>query len=77
MTNPATETKSTGLLANAVVLVFTLPSGQFQHDVTTLYLLPGLNHLDNFTLTRKLASGYPDFAKTHTIPSLHRDPPVG
>ena len=71
MTNPATETKSIGLLADAlVVMVFASPSGQFYHDVTTSYLLPGLSHLDNFAWTRKLASVYRDFAKT--TPSRRR-----
>jgi hypothetical protein len=37
----------------AVVMVFASPSGQFYHDVTTSFHLPGLSHLDNFIVTRK------------------------
>src|SRR5450759_5691995 len=58
-TVPAAETKSIGLPADAhAVMVFAPdsyrePSGQFYHDVTTSYHLPGLSHLDNFIVTRK------------------------
>jgi hypothetical protein len=34
-------------------MVFASPSGQFYHDGTTPYHLPGLSHLDNFILTPK------------------------
>ena len=53
-TDPAAETKSIGLQADAqVVMVFASPSGQFYHDVTNPDYLPGLSHLDNFIMTRK------------------------
>jgi hypothetical protein len=31
-----------------------------------LYHLPGLSRLDNFAMTRKLSSGYRDYAKNHS-----------
>jgi hypothetical protein len=69
MTNPAEETMSIGLPADAlVVMVFASPSGQFYHDVTNSYHLSGLSHLDNFIVTRKSCPTYRDFAKTHANP---------
>jgi hypothetical protein len=69
MTNPATKTKSIGLPADALaVMVFASPLRQFYRDRTTPTSLPGLRHLDNFAWTRKLASVYRDFAKTHASP---------
>jgi len=56
VTNPAAETKSIGLPADAqVVMVFASPSGQFHHSVTNPYCLSGLGHLDNFLVTRNLS----------------------
>ena len=72
MTNPAAETKSIGLPANALaVMVFASPPRQFYRDGTTRGRLPGLSHLDNFAGTRKLPSIYRDFAKT--TPSADTD----
>jgi hypothetical protein len=69
VTNPAAETTSIGLPADAhAVMVFASPPRQFYRDETTRCRLPGLRHLDNFALTRKLASVYQDFAKTHASP---------
>ena len=54
MTNPAAETKSIGLPADALsVMVFAEPSGEFYHDMTTSRHLSGHTHLDNFIMTRK------------------------
>jgi len=54
-TDPAAETKSMGLQANArVVMVFASPSGQFYCNMTNPAHLPGPRHLDNFILTRNL-----------------------
>ncbi len=72
MTNPAAETKSMGLPADAqAVMVFASPLGQFYRDGTTSFRQPGFSHLDNFILTRKLASINRDFAKT--TPSADTD----
>ena len=72
MTNPAAETKSIGLPADAhAVMVFESPPRQLYLDGTTRGRLPGLLHLDNFVGTRKLASVYRDFAKT--TPSADTD----
>jgi hypothetical protein len=66
LTNPATETKSIGLQADAQgVMVFADPSGQFYLVMTNSAHLSGLSHLDNFILTRNYSSTYRDFAKTH------------
>jgi len=71
-TNPAAETKSIGLPADALaVMVFASPPRQFYRDGTTIVRLPGLSHLDNFAVTRKLGSVYRDFAKT--TPSADTD----
>ena len=52
LTDPAAETKSIGLQADArVVMVFASPSGQFYHDMTNPAHLSGLSHLDCFILT--------------------------
>ena len=68
-TDPAAETKSIGLQADArVVMVFASPSGQFYRDGTNPAHLSGLSHLDNFIVTQKLLSIYRDFAKTHANP---------
>jgi hypothetical protein len=51
-TDPAAETKSIGLQADArVVMVFASPSGQFYYDVTSPAHLSGPRHLDNFIMT--------------------------
>jgi len=72
VTNPAAETKSIGLPADALaVMVFASPPRQFYRDGTTRIRLSGLSHLDNFAGTRKLASIYLDFAKT--TPSTDTD----
>jgi hypothetical protein len=42
MTDPAAETKSIGLSANALVPCFCLSSGQFYHDKTTIVHIAGL-----------------------------------
>jgi len=72
VTNPAAETKSIGLPADALaVMVFASPSRQFYRDMTTPFHLPGFSRLDNFIWTRKLAAIYRDFAKT--TPSADTD----
>jgi len=72
VTNPAAETKSIGLPANAhAVMVFASPPRQFYRDGTTSHRLPGLSRLDNFIWTRKPASVNRDFAKT--TPSADTD----
>jgi hypothetical protein len=54
-TDPAAETKSIGLQADArVVMVFASPSRQFYHDVTNPAHLSGPCYPDNFILTRNL-----------------------
>ena len=51
-TDPATETKSIGLQADArVVMVFASPSGQFKCNMTNPTYLSGPRHLDNFIVT--------------------------
>jgi hypothetical protein len=79
VTTPATEIKSIGLLADASagwrIMVFATPSWQFYIGGTTSYHLPGLSHLDNFIWTRKLASVYRDFAKTHANPDTDGNSP--
>ena len=51
-TDPATETKSIGLQADAlVVMVFATPSGQFYYNLTNPAHLSGPRHLDSFILT--------------------------
>jgi hypothetical protein len=72
MTNPAAETKSIGLPADAhAVMFFASPPRQFYRDGTTCCRLPGFGRQDSFAWTRKLASGYRDFAKT--TPSVDTD----
>jgi hypothetical protein len=72
VTNPAAETKSIGLPADALaVMVFASPSGLFYRDGTTRGRLPGFSHLDNFIVTRKPTSVNRDFAKT--TPSADTD----
>ena len=51
-----------------VVMVFAEPLRQFYRDGTTPAHLSGLSHQDSFIWTRKLASIYLDFAKTHANP---------
>jgi hypothetical protein len=52
VSNPAAETKSIGLPADApVVMVFASPSGQFHRDGTTPSRLSGLCYLDHFIMT--------------------------
>jgi hypothetical protein len=54
-TDPAAETKSIGLQADArVVMVFASPFGQFYYNMTNPAHLSGPRHLDNFILTRNL-----------------------
>ena len=68
VTNPATVTKSIGLLAFALLSWF-LHRHLDNFTVTrNLSPLSGLSHLDNFIMTRKLSSIYRDFAKTHANP---------
>ena len=75
MTNPATETKSIGLLADAlVVMVFASPSGQFYHDVTNPAHLPGLSHLDNFIVTRNLSPSIGTVQKRMPTPTQTATP---
>ena len=51
-TDPAAETKSIGLQADArVVMVFASPSRQFYRDRTNPAHLSGPRHLDNFIMT--------------------------
>ena len=51
-TDPAAETKSIGLQADArVVMVFASPSGQFYYDMTNPAHLSGPRHLDSFIVT--------------------------
>ena len=76
VTNPATETKSIGLPADALLSWFLHRHlRQFYRDVTNSYHLSGLSHLDNFIVTRKLASIYRDFAKTHANPDTDGNSP--
>ena len=64
-TDPAAETKSIGLPADALaVMVFASPPRPFYRDGTTRGRLPGFIHLDNFIVTRNLSYIYRDFAKT-------------
>jgi len=49
-------------------MVFATPSGQFYRDGTTPAHLSGLSRQDTSIWTRKLASVYLDFAKTHANP---------
>ena len=52
-TDPAAETKSIGLQADArVVMVFASPSGQFYHDMRNPAHLSGPRHLDSFIVTK-------------------------
>jgi len=80
-TNPAVDTKSIGLHADArVVMVFASPSGQYYHDVTDLAHLSGQRHRDNFIVTRNPRPSIgtlPAFikttafkAKTHANPDM-------
>jgi len=48
----------------SAVMVFAALLRQFYHDGTTPAHQSGLNHLDNFIMTRKLSSIYRDLAKT-------------
>jgi hypothetical protein len=53
-TDPAAETKSIGLQADArVVMVFASPSGQFKCNMTNPAHLSGPRHLDKFIVTKK------------------------
>jgi hypothetical protein len=61
VTNPATITNAT----DNSKMVFTEPSGEFYHDVTTSRHLSGLTHLDNFYHYAKLIVIYRDYAKTY------------
>jgi hypothetical protein len=58
-----------------IVMVFASPSRQFYRDTTLPFCLSGLSHLDNFAVTRKLASVYRDFAKTHANPDTDGNSP--
>jgi hypothetical protein len=56
-TDPAAETKSIGLQADArVVMVFASPSGQFFYNMTNPAHLSGPCHLDNFIVTNNFRS---------------------
>lgn len=59
----------------AAVMVFASPLRQFYRDVTNPANLPGLSHLDNFIVTRKLPSVKRDFAKTHANPDTDGNSP--
>jgi hypothetical protein len=51
-TDPAAETESIGLQADAqVVMVFASPSGQFYYNMTKPAHLSGQRHLDSFIVT--------------------------
>ena len=52
----------------AVVMVFAAPLRQFYRDGTNPAHLSGLSRQDSSIWTRKLASIYRDFAKTHANP---------
>jgi hypothetical protein len=68
-TDPAAETKSIGLQADArVVMVFAMPPRQFYRDMTNPAHLSGPRHLDSFIVTRQFTSVNRDFAKTHANP---------
>jgi hypothetical protein len=68
VTNPATVTKSIGLLAFALLSWF-LHRHLDNFTVTrNLSPLSGLSHLDKFAWTRKILPTYRDFAKTHANP---------
>jgi hypothetical protein len=58
-----------------VVMVFASPTRQFYRDVTNPAHLPGFSRLDNFIWTRKFASVYRDFAKTHANPDTDGNSP--
>jgi hypothetical protein len=70
-TDPAAETKSIGLQADArVVMVFASPSGQFYHNMTNPAHLSGPRHLDSFFVTRNL---YPSIGTLQKhMPTLTR-----
>ena len=54
-TDPAAETKSIGLQADArVVMVFAMPPRQLYRDMTKPAHFSGPSHLDNFTMTPNL-----------------------
>jgi len=68
---PASTTKLIGLLASqpaagipAAVSVFASSLSNFNLDKKHHLHLPGLNHLENYTLMRYLLPIYHDFAKT-------------
>ena len=52
----------------AVVMVFAEPPRQFYRDATNPAHLSGLSRQDSSIWTRKLASVYRDYAKTHANP---------
>ena len=79
-TDPAAETKSIGLQADAlVVMVFASPIRQFYHDGTNPAHLSGLFHQDSSIWTRKLSSIYQDlvpsrqFIVKRNLSSINRD----
>ena len=73
-TDPATETKSIGLQADArVVMVFAVPPRQIYHDLTNPAHLSGPRHLDNFILTRNFhpSTGTGKKRGTATLTATH------
>jgi hypothetical protein len=70
-TDPAAETKSIGLQADArVVIVFASPSGQFYYNMTNPAHLSGPRHLDNFIVTSNFRSSIGTLQKR--MPTLTR-----
>ena len=59
----------------AVVMVFAMPLRQLYRDGTILAHLSGLSRQDGSIWTRKLASIYLDFAKTHANPDTDGNSP--
>ena len=74
-TNPAAETKSIGLQADAqVVMVFASPSGQFYYNMTNPVHLSGPRHLDNLVVTpnaRPLIGTLQKHMPTLTLTATH------
>jgi hypothetical protein len=71
-TDPAAETKSMGLQADArVVMVFASPPRELYRDMTNPDHLSGPHHLDSFIVTRNIRSSIGTLQKlmptlTHT-----------
>jgi len=76
LTTPAAEVKSVGM--HKADVVFVSPLGQFYHDVTTFYHLPGFSNLPTVSgrensrpFTRTLQKLMPALTQTAT-PHTHR-----